>query len=237
MTKKVLIIEDDKDIASLVSLHISDLGHETTIVHDGKTGNESALSGSYDLVILDLMLPGMDGLEICKSIRSNGLQLPILMLTAKAEELDRVLGLELGADDYLTKPFSIRELTARVKALFRRSDRATTAASEDARKLISRGNITIDLDKRKVIVDDASIELTAKEFDLLALLASHPGRCYTRQQLLDIVWGYQFEGYDHTVNSHINRLRSKIERTPSDPAFVQTVWGVGYKFTESDGEE
>jgi len=236
MSKNVLIIEDDKDIATLVSLHITDLGLETTIHHDGTSGLEAAQSGSYDLLILDLMLPGVDGLEICRTIRARGSRMPVLMLTAKSEELDKVLGLELGADDYLTKPFSVRELTARVKALLRRMETQQTATTDDATRTITIGDIGIDLDKRTVSVGKKQVDLTAKEFDLLSLLASHPGRCYTRQQLLDIVWGYHFEGYDHTVNSHINRLRSKIEQIPSKPTYVQTVWGVGYKFAEP-GEE
>lgn len=231
MSKSILIVEDDRDIATLVSIHIADLGHETTVVHDGSAGLDEACTARYDLVILDLMLPGIEGLEVCKGIRAKGIQVPILMLTAKAEELDKVLGLELGADDYLTKPFSVRELTARVKALLRRAEQQSIPAS-DSSAIIARGELEIDLEKRKVLVLGKQVDLTAKEFDLLVLLASHPGRCYSRQQLLDLVWGYHFEGYDHTVNSHINRLRSKIETSPSQPQYVQTVWGVGYKFAE-----
>ena len=190
--------------------------------------------GNFDLVILDLMLPGLDGLEICKKIRAENNYTPILMLTSKSEEFDKVLGLELGADDYITKPFSIRELKARVKAIFRRiaaEQKKMTAPTTD-RKL-TFGELSIYLDKRKVLLAGERIDLTAKEFDLLALFATHPGRAYNRQQLLDIVWGYQFDGYEHTVNSHINRLRNKIENDAANAKYIKTVWGVGYSFAEA----
>lgn len=233
MPTNVLVIEDDKDIASLVSLHIKDLGFACEWVAEGKQGLKKALTGKFDLIVLDLMLPGMDGFDICKQLRVEKIPTPILMLTAKAEEVDKVVGLELGADDYLTKPFSVREFVARVKAIVRRTQLAAQIANTVAeKKKIEFGKLLVDLDKRKVIAAGKTIELTAKEFDLLVLFASNPGRVYTRQQLLDIVWGYQFDGYDHTVNSHINRLRSKIENDPAKPKFIQTVWGVGYKFTE-----
>jgi DNA-binding response OmpR family regulator len=185
----------------------------------------------YDLVILDLMLPGMDGLMLCKQLRNRPDYLPILMLTAKSTELDRVLGLEVGADDYVTKPFSIRELMARVKALFRRVDAMGKVSAEKNEQLDINGLI-IDSDKRRVCLDGKEINLTSREFDLLLYFARHPGRVYSRSQLLDAVWGYGHEGYEHTVNSHINRLRAKIEDQPADPHFILTVWGVGYKFAE-----
>lgn len=230
----VLVIEDDKDISSLLSLHLKDMGFVCECVAEGTAGLKKALSGKYELIVLDLMLPGMDGLEICKRLRKEKLVTPVMMLTAKSEELDKVLGLELGADDYLTKPFSVREFSARVKAIMRRmrppeGDDATTGVIR-----IQAGNLSIDREKRKVLLGGRSVELTAKEFDLLLLFASNPGRVYSRQQLLDLVWGYQFDGYDHTVNSHINRLRSKIERDPAKPDFIQTVWGVGYRFAERE---
>jgi DNA-binding response OmpR family regulator len=177
----------------------------------------------------------LNGFEVCKRIRAENRYTPILMLTAKSEELDKVLGLELGADDYLTKPFSVRELTARIKALFRRLEADKAKAGESAKRdELVYGELAIALEKRKVTLAGQPVELTAKEFDLLARFASHPGRAYSRQELLDLVWGHQFDGYDHTVNSHINRLRSKIEKNPADPKFIQTVWGVGYRFVEPE---
>jgi len=235
MDKKILIIEDDPDIADLLELNLRDADYKTDLASDGRDGLEKALENEYLMVILDLMLPKLDGLEVCKRIREKKKTLPILMLTSKAEEFDKVLGLELGADDYLTKPFSLRELMARIKAILRRVDAVKEeATSEDELKEIHFNNLDISLEKRKVILDGNVIELTAKEFDLLVLFASHPGRAYSRQELLDVVWGYQFDGYDHTVNSHINRLRSKIEENPSEPTYIKTVWGVGYRFVEPE---
>ena len=233
--KKILIIEDDPYVADLIEIHLKDLGCELDRTSDGLAGVEKFQEQEYALVILDLMLPKLDGLEVCKRIRAENRYTPILMLTAKAEELDKVLGLELGADDYLTKPFSVRELTARIKALFRRmeADREKTDKKDKTAELIF-AELRISLEKRKVTLAEQPVELTAKEFDLLARFASHPGRAYSRQELLDLVWGHQFDGYDHTVNSHINRLRSKIEKNPADPKFIQTVWGVGYRFVEPE---
>lgn len=228
----ILVVEDDLDIADLLQIHLHDLGYRVEQAADGKTGLDKALHGSHALVILDLMLPLLDGLEVCKRIRSQNPYLPILMLTAKAEELDKVLGLELGADDYLTKPFSIRELIARVKALFRRIEIDQESRQRDALHPLQYGDLTVDPEKRKVTLMEKTIELTTKEFDLLLLFAQHPGRAYSRQELLDLVWGYQYSGYSHTVNTHINRLRSKIEDDPSDPRYIKTVWGLGYRFTE-----
>lgn len=232
MGREILVIEDDRDISGLVELHLHDLGYGVQIVHDGTEGLRQALSKSYDLIILDLMLPGMEGLELCRRLRAKPPYTPILMLTAKSSEVDRVLGLEVGADDYLTKPFSIRELLARVKALFRRAEAFDEEGSSGLQKVIRSGNLLIDVGKRKVTVGGVPADLTAKEFDLLLHFAEHPGRVYTRAQLLDSVWGYGHEGYEHTVNSHINRLRAKIEKNPARPDFVLTVWGIGYKFCE-----
>ncbi len=230
----ILVIEDDPDIADLLGIHLSDLGYALDRAADGKTGLDKALNGDYALVILDLMLPELDGLEVCKRIRSQDRYLPILMLTAKAEELDKVLGLELGADDYLTKPFSIRELIARVKALFRRIEIDRENLQRDITQPLHYGDLTVNPEKRKVTLRDQTIELTAKEFDLLMLFAQHPGRAYSRQELLDLVWGYQYAGYSHTVNTHINRLRNKIEDDPSAPRYIKTVWGMGYRFAEPE---
>ena len=232
MPRKILVIEDDQDIARLVELHLHDLGYEVHLAHDGVAGFKQALSKPYDLIILDLMLPGMEGLELCRNLRTKPNYSPILMLTAKSTELDRVLGLEVGADDYLTKPFSVRELLARVKALFRRVEALGLQVSPGAQKTIQAGDLVIDVEKRKVTLRGKSVDLTAKEFDLLLQFARHPGRVYTRAQLLDLVWGYAHEGYEHTVNSHINRLRAKIESDPARPQYILTVWGIGYKFSE-----
>jgi DNA-binding response OmpR family regulator len=234
MMRKILVIEDDKDIAHLLQLHLPDMGYETTLASDGGVGLQKALSQSFDLILLDLMLPGIDGWEIARQLRAQPNYTPLLMLTARSSEVDRVLGLEVGADDYLTKPFSIRELLARVKAIFRRVDALKSSPVAGVHKVIQRGDLLIDSEKRKVTLSGKAVELTAKEFDLLIHFAEHPGRVYTRSQLLDRVWGYGHDGYEHTVNSHINRLRAKIEVNPEKPQYILTVWGVGYQFAESN---
>ncbi|MEW5797849.1 MAG: response regulator transcription factor [Bacteroidota bacterium] len=231
--KHVLVVEDDKDITGLLDIHLKDLNCRVTIVHDGEKGFSNILKNKYDLVVLDVMLPKMDGLEVCRKVRAEKNNTPILMLTAKSEELDKVLGLEVGADDYLTKPFSVREFIARVKAMFRRVEAMQSETkSGDTSSVLSFGELEIDRERRKVQLNGKRLDLTAKEFDLLVLFASHPGKTYTREQLLELVWGYQFNGYDHTVNSHINRLRSKIEKDMSKPKYIMTAWGVGYRFAE-----
>jgi DNA-binding response OmpR family regulator len=229
--RRILIVEDDRDIAELVALHLGDLSIETDLAADGKAALERLERRPYSLVILDLMLPELDGLEVCKRLRARQDYTPILMLTAKATELDRVLGLEVGADDYLTKPFSVLELVARVKAILRRVEELGRKPAS-ARRSVEIGNLAIDPDRRRVTVDGRALELTAKEFDLLLYFASHPGLVFSRSQLLDQVWGYGHDGYEHTVNSHINRLRSKLEPDPASPRYIQTVWGVGYRFAE-----
>lgn len=234
MNRRVLVVEDDPDIGRLVSIQLAELGWESKLIPDGVSGLAEAEAGRYDLLVLDLMLPRMDGLEICRRLRMANRYMPILMLTAKSSELDRVLGLELGADDYLTKPFSVLELTARMKAIVRRVDLAV-APPEVPDELIEVGRLRLDLIRREAHVDGQPVDLTAKEFELLAHFARSPGRVFTRAQLLDQVWGYSHSGYEHTVNSHINRLRNKIERDPTTPDFIQTVWGVGYKFAEPRG--
>ncbi len=227
---KILIVEDDRDIAHLVELHLRDAGYGVEIACDGRTGLEKATTQHFDLVILDLTLPGVEGLEVCRRLRAKPHYPLILMLTARTSEMDRILGLEIGADDYLTKPFSIRELLARVKALLRRAEALGAASGSELETLIQGGPLVIDAAKREVTLAGKKLSLTVKEFDLLFLLACHPARVYSRAQLLDLVWGLGYAGFEHTVNSHINRLRAKIETDPAQPCYLLTVWGVGYKF-------
>ncbi len=231
-SKKILVVEDDRDIARLLELHLRDIGYHVSHSADGENGLRLAREGRFDLVILDLMLPNLDGLEICRRLRGNAVNTPILMLTAKSSELDRVLGLELGADDYLTKPFSLTELLARVKAIFRRIELASQPPSPQTAECIDINGLHIETDTRRVSIEGREVELTATEFDLLLHFARNPGRVYSRTQLLDQVWGYGHDGYEHTVNSHINRLRKKIEKDPARADYILTVWGVGYKFAE-----
>lgn len=230
--KQILIIEDDPEIIKLLEIHLTDLIYSTSKALDGEVGLQMALENDYDLILLDLTLPTMDGVTICKKLREKK-NTPVIMLTAKSEEIDRVLGLEIGADDYITKPFSIRELLARVKAVMRRTD--STKVQEKNSSAISFEGLQIDIDKRKVLLNDKRVELSPKEFELLVLMASNPGRNYSRTELLNIIWGYNFEGYEHTVNSHINRLRAKIEADMANPTYILTTWGVGYKFNEDIG--
>ena len=233
MSRKVLIVEDEPDIARLVQGHLADIGCIATIADNGAKALSLFERGQYQLVILDLMLPDTDGLSLCRRMRERGDYIPILMLTAKSSELDRVLGLEMGADDYLTKPFSIPELIARIKALFRRVEALRQSPGQTCREeLLELNGLLIDTAKRRVLVAGKEVGLTAREFDLLLHFARHPGQVFNRAQLLDQVWGYNHDGYEHTVNSHINRLRAKIERDPSNPRFILTVWGVGYRFSD-----
>lgn len=233
---QVLIIEDDKDIVQLLDLHLSDMGFETTKAMTGYDGLQAGLSKDFDLMILDLMLPGIDGIEICRRLRAAEIHTPILMLTAKSEEIDKVLGLEMGADDYLTKPFGIREFLARVKALMRRSQPTVGSGSGMGQNVedgaMKFGELMVEPEKRKVSINGQRIELSPKEFDLLHLLSSHPGRSYSREQILNLVWGYDYDGMAHTVNAHINRLRNKIEPDMAAPTYILTSWGVGYRFNE-----
>ena len=232
--RRILLVEDERDIADLVSLHLDDLCDEVVVAHDGHEGMRLARSEDWALIILDLRLPGPDGLEICRTVRKERTYQPILMLTSKSAELDRVLGLETGADDYLTKPFSVLELVARVRAILRRVENLQAAPAVDqGTTTIDHGRIRIDPARREVTLDGSEVDLTAREFDLLEHFARHPGRVFRRADLLDKVWGYGHEGYEHTVNSHINRLRAKIEANPSKPEMIVTVWGVGYKFANT----
>lgn len=230
MSRNVLIIEDEQELAKVLKRHLEDLGCAVQLAFAGDVGLELAESGPFDLILLDIMLPGMDGLEVCRRLRARRVYTPVLMLTARATEVDKVLGLEMGADDYMTKPFSIAELTARVKAIFRRVDALSEQARNTQQPVRFGGTLSIDPRSREVLVRGQAVALTHKEFDLLLHLAQNPGRVYSRSQLLDAVWGYSHEGYEHAINCHINRLRAKIERDAAKPAILQTVWGVGYKF-------
>lgn len=229
--RRFLVVEDESDLANLICLHLQDFRAEITLVDRGDLALQKASNELWDLMILDLRLPGMDGLDVCRELRSRGKDFPIIMLTARTTELDRVLGLELGADDYLTKPFSSLELVARVKALLRRSEHNINKTVDNINQ-IKISHLRIDSLQRSVFSHEVSIELTAREFDLLWFFATNQGRVFRRSELLDSVWGYGHEGYEHTVNSHINRLRSKIEANPAAPQLLHTVWGVGYKFCE-----
>ncbi len=229
----ILIVEDNKDLLNLLKINLSDQGYEVHQAEDGEAALQQFHTCTPSMIILDIMLPRLDGLEVCKRIRKENQTIPILMLTAKAEEVDKVLGLELCADDYLTKPFSIRELLASVKATTRRLD-AHAEMNPSKEKKLSFDSLVLDTAKRKVMLDGEAIDLTSKEYDLLHLFFSNPGKAYSREELLNTVWGYSYEGYSHTVNSHINRLRSKIEDEPSDPHYIRTVWGVGYRFADKE---
>lgn len=225
------MIEDDISIVELVEIHLKDIYCELTKTHFGNEGLLLATKNKYDMIILDVMLPGMDGIEICKRLRANKIFTPILMLTARSEEIDKIIGLEVGADDYLTKPFSIREFIARIKAMLRRSE-IEKIEKEIKEEIFKCDQLTIDTLKRKVTLEGNKVDLTPKEFDLLYLFMSNPGKSYSRENLLNLVWGYDFSGYEHTVNSHINRLRTKIETNLATPKYILTSWGVGYRFTD-----
>ncbi|WP_442865645.1 response regulator transcription factor [Buttiauxella sp. WJP83] len=227
--KKLLIVEDDENIAELLQLHLREEGYEIVHAADGSLGLELLKQGGWDALILDLMLPGVDGLEICRHARTMTRYTPIVMISARSSETHRVLGLELGADDYLAKPFSMLELVARVKALFRRQEAMSQNLLQDAGTLTFE-RLTIDPLARDVRLRQQPVELTPREFDLLWFFAKNPGKVFSRLNLLNQVWGYQHEGYEHTVNTHINRLRIKIEDNPAEPEFILTVWGKGYKF-------
>lgn len=230
--KNVLIIEDDSQIIELLTIHLTDLACRVISVRNGKEGLDLALKEPFDLIILDLMLPGMNGIDVCRRLRHSGIPSPILILSAKSEEIDKVLGLETGADDYLTKPFSVREFIGRAKVIFRRKDENQDMPAGATKGQMQYNTLFIDVDMRKVTLNNTRVDLSPKEFELLTLLAGTPGKSYSRKQLLNLIWGYDFDGYEHTVNSHINRLRGKIETDISNPRYILTTWGVGYRFNE-----
>jgi len=227
MPQQILLVEDEQDIADLLSLHLASSEHQITHVSCGERGMQLALSRRWDLAILDRGLPKLDGVDICRALRKNSPDTGIILLTARDSEIDRVLGLELGADDYITKPFSIMELLARIRSVTRRAGKSS--ASDTPITKVSLGDLSLDASCHDVRIGCNSIELTAREFALLWQFASAPGRIFSRADLLDRIWGSTFEGYEHTVNSHINRLRQKIEKNPSQPHYIKTVRGVGYK--------
>jgi len=231
---RILVVEDEQDIAELIALHLSDLPARVTQAHDGAEGLRLARTGDFDAMVLDLRLPAIGGLDVCRELRAGGSPLPILMLTARNSELERVLGLELGADDYLAKPFGVLELQARVKALLRRAARqAAPVVAPPEPEELHMGPLHVDRARRRACVGDQELSLAPREFDLLWHFMRHPGRVFTRADLLADVWGYGHDGYDHTVNSHINRLRDKLgDRIGEERGsrFIHTVWGVGYRF-------
>ena len=223
--ERILIVEDETPIAETLAFNLKREGYEVAVVGDGRVGLETIMRTHPDLVILDLMLPGLDGIEVCRRARAAGLATPIIMLTARGGEADRVLGLEIGADDYVTKPFSLRELVARVHAVFRR-----TGLGAGSQPSLIVDHLRIDLSGREISVAGKTVELSAKEFDLLRVLVQHRGQVLSREQLLDLVWGRDFYGDPRTVDVHIRWLREKIELEPADPGLILTVRGSGYKF-------
>lgn len=229
-SRNVLIVEDEQELARVLKRHLEDASCTVQLAFSGDAGLRLAESKPFDLILLDIMLPGIDGLEVCRRLRTRRVYTPVMMLTARTSEADKVLGLEMGADDYLTKPFSVSELVARVKAIFRRVDALSEQARDTQQPLQFGEVLSIDPRTREVCVRGQLIVLTHKEFDLLLHFAQNPGRVYTRAQLLDAVWGYSHEGYEHAVNCHVNRLRAKIEGDAAKPEILQTVWGVGYRF-------
>ncbi len=232
---KIAIVEDEDNIANLIRLLLKEITTDITLYDNGWKAIDGILSENYSLIVLDVMLPGVNGYEICRKLRNSGVKTPILMLTAKSEEDDKVMGLEIGADDYLTKPFSNKELVARAKALIRRFE-SNTHAELKRGEAIKIGKLIINPTLRSFTKDDKNIELTPKEFDLLYLFMENSGRSFSRMDLLERVWGENFEGLEHTVNSNINRIRMKIEEDAAKPKYILTVWGIGYKFNKNPGE-
>jgi DNA-binding response OmpR family regulator len=229
--RSILLVEDDPEITRLLMLHFDSGMYQLTCCATGGEALEKASSGDYDLILLDITLPDSNGMELCKTLRQQAIKAPILMLTCHSDEADKVLALELGADDYVTKPFGVLELLARVKALLRRTEQAERK-EEPEKKVITFKDLAVDSYKMKASFKGERLELTPKEFDLLLLLASNPGKTFSRHELLEQIWGYAFEGYEHTITSHINRLRIKIEANLNHPQYILTSWGKGYRFSE-----
>ena len=230
-SKTILVVEDDPDIADMLAINLLDEGFHVEHIADGAVASERLARGNYDMLLLDIMLPGMSGLDLCRQARMDATYTPIIIISARSAESQRILGLELGADDYIAKPFSVLELVARMRALFRRE----AALGKEARRAagaIELNGLYLDPVAREARLDEHPLTLTAREFDLLLHFARHPGQVFSRNELLDKVWGYSHAGYEHTVNTHINRLRLKIEHDPAQPRRILTVWGVGYKLAE-----
>jgi len=227
MSRRVLVVDDEKLIVKGIRFSLEQDGMKVDCAYDGEEALKLAKENAYDLILLDIMLPKNDGFEVCQQIREFS-DVPIVMLTARNDDMDKILGLEYGADDYITKPFNILEVKARIKAIMRRTGKRDQNQVND--KMIIKGSMRIDCESRRVVIDDKEVNLTAKEFDLLELLAMNPNKVYSRENLLNIVWGYEYPGDARTVDVHIRRLREKIETNPSDPKYVYTKWGVGYYF-------
>lgn len=225
MAKKVLVVDDEKLIVKGIRFSLEQDGMEVTCAYDGEEALRLAQENKFDMILLDIMLPKMDGFEVCQAIREFS-NMPIVMLTAKGDDMDKILGLEYGADDYITKPFNILEVKARIKAIMRRT--AASEPKEEKSKVIESGDLKLDCESRRLFVQGREINLTAKEFDLLELLVMNPNKVYSRENLLNLVWGYEYPGDVRTVDVHVRRLREKIEPNPSEPKYVHTKWGVGY---------
>lgn len=223
---KILVVDDEKLLVKGIKFNLENDGYEVAVAYDGEEAVELAKSGDFDLIILDIMMPKMTGLEACMQIREFS-NVPIIMLTAKGEDMDKLIGFEQGTDDYLTKPFNILELKARIRALLRRS---TPAETKEECTRITCGDITLDTSERNAYKNGKAVELTAREFDLMELLMKNPGHIYSRENLLDIIWGYEYQGEIRTVDVHVRRLREKLERVPAQPEYIMTKWGVGYYF-------
>ena len=226
MAKKVLVVDDEKLIVKGIRFSLEQDGMEVDCAYDGEEALQKANAGSYDMILLDLMLPKIDGMEVCQRVREFS-DVPIVMLTAKGDDMDKILGLEYGADDYITKPFNILEVKARIKAILRRSSKA---AREENVSVLKAGELSMDRESRRVFIGEREVNLTAKEFDLLELLLTNPGKVFSREKLLNVVWGYEYPGDVRTVDVHVRRLREKVETNPSDPRYVYTKWGVGYYY-------
>lgn len=226
---RILVSDDEKLLVKGIKFNLENEGYQVDAAYDGQTALDMFRAASYDLVILDLMMPKMDGLETCMKIRQDS-TVPIIMLTAKSEDTDKLIGFEYGADDYITKPFNILELKARVRALLRRSSMQGSAGSKSTK--LTRGDLTLDTERRSAFLDGAEVDLTAREFDLAEMLMRNPGKVYSRENLLNLVWGYDFQGDIRTVDVHIRRVREKLERDPANPEHFFTKWGVGYFFKD-----
>ena len=229
MANKILVVDDEKLIVKGIKFSLEQDQMVVDVAYDGEDALSLVKSNNYDLILLDVMLPKLDGLEVCQHVREFS-QVPIIMVTAKGDDMDKIMGLEYGADDYITKPFNILELKARIKAILRRSTRKTTVDDKNMESSLSHGNLRLDLESRRVFIDDREANLTAKEFDLLELFMDNKGKVYSREALLNTIWGYDYPGDVRTVDVHVRRLREKIEANPSEPKFIHTKWGVGYYF-------